>query len=452
LKQTKKIRSIQSQLLFLYSIVIVCILTLAAIGFFWEEQNIVNRADYNFIADEVNDIQFIIAEKSNDMDLLKQKIITKPLRTHNSMYRYYIRVLDDENHVLLETPGMPEVLEAANSPEQKSDFMRIESPVIFKDRAQQGMVQVVLDTAYEHRITKDRRIFLGLLLAAIIVSLLIGRYVIRRGLRSLDTLTNTVEKIGSSSLDKRVDPKEFPPELSHLGSAFNQMLERIETSFARLKRLSADMSHELRTPVNNLIGQTELLLAYEHEPVDRRNMQASNLEELQRISSLIENILFLARAESKTVDFEKTMINAEDEISKIREYYEPLAEEKNIEITQYGSATLRVNVTMFDRLISNLLSNAIKYTPEFGKVSFTISDERDSAEIHIIDNGIGIADEHIHKLFDRFYRVDAARVMQQCGSGLGLAIAKSIVDQHHGTITVLSAVGCGTEIIISLPK
>lgn len=452
MKPIKKIKSIQSQLLFLYSVAVVAILTLAAVGFFWEEQSIVNRADYNFIADEVNDIQYIIAEKGRDMDLLRQKIITKPLRTHNSMYRYYIRVLDDKNNIMLETPGMSEVMLAAKSSEQKNDFMSIESPVIFKDRAQQGMVQIVLDTAYEHKITKDRRFFFVLLMVAILLSLLMGRYVTKRGLRSLNTLTDTVKKITTSSLDKRVDPKEFPPELNPLGVAFNQMLDRIETSFVRLKRLSADMSHELRTPITNLIGQTELMLAYEHGPDERRNLTASNLEELQRISSLIENILFLARAESATVSFEKTMINAEDEIAKVCEYYQPLAEEKNIEITQYGSATLRANVVMFDRLISNILSNAIKYTPEYGKVSISISDERDSAEIHIIDNGIGIADQHIHKLFDRFYRVEDARDMQQCGSGLGLAIAKSIVDQHHGTITVLSAVGSGTEIIISLPK
>lgn len=428
------------------------VLCFAAVGFFWEEQNIVNRADYNFIADEVSDIQYIIAEKGHDKELLKQKVITKPLRTHDSMYRYYIRILDDKHNILLETPGMQEVLLAANSPDQKDDFMRIESPVIFKDRGHEGMVQVVLDTAYEHKTTKDRRIFFGLLLAAILLSLFIGRFVIRRGLRSLDTLTQTVEKISSSSLNKRVDPREFPPELSHLGVAFNRMLERIETSFASLKRLSADMSHELRTPVTNLIGQTELLLAYEHGPQERRDLTASNLEELQRVSSLIENILFLARAESATVEFEKTMVSAEHEVAKIVEFYQPLAEEKNIEITQYGAATLRVNITMFDRLISNLLSNAIKYTPEFGKVSITISDERDSAEIHIIDNGIGIDDQHIQKLFERFYRVENARAMEQCGSGLGLAIAKSIVDQHHGTISVLSAVGSGTEFIISLPK
>ena len=169
------------------------------------------------------------------------------------------------------------------------------------------------------------------------------------------------------------------------------------------------------------------------------------------MASLIENILFLARAESQLPEIEKQFIDAAAEINKIVEYYQPLAEDKTIQITVTGNSNVPVNVVMFRRLMSNLISNAIKYTDINGSIGITITLEAETNQINIIvsDSGIGISPQHLPRLFDRFYRVDDSRTVS--GTGLGLAIVKSIVDLHHGKIQVESSPAIGTSFIIIFP-
>src|SRR5438132_6660192 len=148
-------------------------------------------------------------------------------------------------------------------------------------------------------------------------------------MRSLYLLTNQVKNITVTSLHQRIDPENLPKELKSLGLAFNQMLDRMESSFTRLKQFSSDLAHELRMPINNLIGETEIVISRDHSLADYQQVMMSHLEEYQRISHLIENILFLSRAENPHMEIEKTWLNLQDEIAFICEYYEALAEEKN---------------------------------------------------------------------------------------------------------------------------
>ncbi len=462
----QKIYSIYAQLTFLYTIAIVSLLMLVAFAFYWETQNVMNQADYNFVTEEVGNIISIMSDDQQDSELLKKAVIDHPVRTRNSLYRYYVRIFDVAGKPLMETPGLGTLIAVPVKHEldgvlqnqftwksyHGDHYLTYVAPVRSANGALSGYVQVALDTSYQHAITHDRRIFVGLLVVGMLLSLLIGQYVTRRGLRSLDMLTDTVKTISTSSLNQRFDLQLLPKELSTLGESFNQMLDRIETSFARMHQMSADMSHELRTPITNLIGQTELLLSYNHSEADLRAAQSSNLEELQRMASLVENILFLARAESQQPEIDKQMIDAADEIAKICEYYQAISDEKNIKIIQEGHAQCRVNVVMFRRMINNLISNAVKYTLGQGEIHIKISRDDRHVRILVADNGIGIAARHIPRLFDRFYRVDDARSAEISGTGLGLSIVKSIVDLHHGSITVLSETGVGTQIEVILPR
>ena len=462
---TKKIQSIHSQLTIFYSVAVVSLLVLIAFAFYWETQNVMNEADYNFVTDEASNIQAMMSEDHLDLSLLKKSVIDHPILTRNSLYRYYVRVFDKNGQVIMETPGFDGIIAAPTKVQLEhdqqqgfiwgahggDDYLTNVVPVVLSDGAQHGYVQVSLDTSYQHTITHDRRIFVGLLLLGMFLSLLLGKYVTSRGLKSLDILTDTVKTISTSSLNQRVNPALLPKELTTLGESFNQMLDRIETSFARMHQMSADMSHELRTPITNLIGQTELLLSYNHSEGDYRLAQSSNLEELQRMASLVENILFLARAESQQPAIIKETISVSQETSKISEYYQALADDKNISITQKGEASLHVNVIMFKRLLSNLISNAVKYTPAHGAIEIVITQQAESVLLSIADNGIGIDAEHLPKLFDRFYRVDDSRSAEISGTGLGLSIVKSIVDLHHGSIAIQSISGAGATINITLP-
>jgi two-component system heavy metal sensor histidine kinase CusS len=463
----KKIQSIYTQLILFYSVTVVCMLFLIAVAFYWETQNVMNQADYNFVTEEANNIKSIMSDDVPDQQLLKRIVIDHPVRTRNSLYRYYVRLLDEAGQVVMETPGIADIIKApprqALADDTQHDFiwhtyqgdhyLTLVLPVTFNAGDQHGYVQVALDTSYQHSITHDRRIFIAMLVFGMLLSLLIGKFVTSRGLRSLDVLTETVKTITTSSLSQRVDPFSLPKELAPLTVAFNQMLDRIETSFARMHQMSADMSHELRTPITNLIGQTELLLSYDYTEAEFRNAQASNLEELQRMASLVENILFLARAESQQPEIMKEPIDVMITITNLCEYYQALAEEKNINIVLSGSAAnLRANSIMFRRMLSNLISNAVKYTLKNGVITITVSEEGNNVVITVADNGIGVAPDNLPKLFDRFYRVDDSRSAQISGTGLGLSIVKSIIDLHHGSIMVLSEMGLGTHITITLPK
>jgi two-component system, OmpR family, heavy metal sensor histidine kinase CusS len=458
-----KIYSIHSQLVIFYSLAVVTLMAALAFAYYWETQNLMNQADNSFVSDEVSNIQSIMADKNIDMDLLRKAVIEHPVRTRNSLYRYYIRILDDNGQLKMETPGFSEIapvaagFSPANAVQQISEwkiyqdnnYLTMLAPIKLYNGKQQGYVLVALNISFQHTITHDRRIFIGFLIAGMLLSLLLGKIVTRRGLRSLDDLTNTVKNITTSSLNHRVDPEKMPVELCALGRAFNQMLDRIEISFARLHQMSADMSHELRTPITNLIGQTELLLSCEYSKADLVNALASNLEELQRMTSLIENILFLARAESQQPEIAKQLIDVAVEINKIIEYYQPLAEDKSIQLDVKGNGKASVNTVMFRRLMSNLISNAIKYTESDGSVAVTIESHAKQIIIIVSDTGIGISPQHLPRLFDRFFRVDDSRNVS--GTGLGLAIVKSIVDLHHGQIQVESSPSIGTSFVIIFP-
>lgn len=460
--------SIRTRLTFFYTLAVFVVLTIIVLILYWTTIHLLYKADYEFLADEVDTIQYILEKNPINEIALKEAVVDAPLSPEGSIYRYFIRILDNKKNLLIETPGTKQVLQNVNNLHKSSEFIEkkrffwyenndskyllIQAPIMLGKKSSVGFVQIALDITYQHSIIHDRNKLIYALLAGTLFALILGIIIAKRGLRSLYLLTDTVQKITATSLDNRIDPTSWPKELSGLGNAFNQMLDRMETSFSRLKQFSADLSHELRTPITNMIGQTEIALTYEDNVAEYRKAMESNLEELQRMSSLVENILFLAKAENPQLDLQKKLIHAHDEIALICEFYQAIADEKDIKVKIDGQADLHANPIMFRRLISNILSNALKYSPEHREIYFNISEVNDSVQITARDQGDGIAPEHLLKIFDRFYRVDSARAQKTGGIGLGLAIVKSIVDMHHGRIAITSELNSGTTISIHLPK
>lgn len=463
-----QVRSIRTRLTLFYTIAVFVLLALAVLLLYWVTINFLYKADYEFLGDEVDTIQYIVMSDSIDLNALKEAVVQAPLEPDGSIYHYFVRIYDENKHLLMETPGAGNVLQTENYfyktsellgkkryfwySKNDTNYLLIQSPIELGTKNKIGLIQIALDISYQHNIIQDRKKVIAILLAGTLFSLLLGFFIANRGLRSLYLLTQTVQKITATSLDQRINPKSWPAELSGLSVAFNQMLDRIETSFIRLKQFSADLSHELRTPVTNLIGETEISLSYAHTVTEYREVMESNLEELQRISSLIENILFLARAENPQLELKKSALDVNEEIALVCEFYQAMAEEKNISVSHEGDAILNANPDMFRRLISNILSNSLKYTPVGGWAKFYIQEiGHDKIQIVLSDNGVGIEPEYLSKIFDRFFRVDAART-ENSGVGLGLAIVKSIVDAHQGTISINSEYKKGTIITIILPK
>ena len=313
--------------------------------------------------------------------------------------------------------------------------------------------EAALHVSWANFVSHERRVFIAVFVAGILVALLLGFYVTGRGLMGLEQLTRTVQEISTTSLDVRLDVRSLPKELRTLAEAFNQMLARMEDSFSRLKQFSDDMAHELRTPLTRLQLQTEVLLSGKPLESEWREVQESNLEVLQKMSAMIDSMLFLARADSSQLKIEKQSFEVMDEIRKVVEYFELVAEEKQVNLLLEGTATVNANVLMFGRVMNNLIANALRYTPPGGCIS-VVAEAMATGEVIIVvhDNGAGIDPQHLPKLFNRFYRVDSSRSASSPGTGLGLAIAKSIMDLHQGKIDINSVPHEGTVVRLIFPK
>lgn len=295
-----------------------------------------------------------------------------------------------------------------------------------------------------------RTLWVFMALAALTMGLL-GWIVVRRGLAPLQTIKRQAAEITANRLNTRLPVETIPLELADLASTLNEMLSRLEDSFQRLSDFSSDLAHELRTPVSNFLTQTQVTLSRTRTAEEYRDILASNAEEFERLSRMITDMLFLAKAENKQIIPHQEQIELSAEVADILEFYGVLAEEKEIHLSVVGHGTVFGDRLMLRRAISNLLSNALRYTPEGGTVTVRIEMQGD-AEIQLTVENTGpcIAPEHLPRLFDRFYRTDSARQRTTEGSGLGLAITRSILIAHGGDVSVRSAEGI-TRFTLSLP-
>jgi len=267
---------------------------------------------------------------------------------------------------------------------------------------------------------------------------LVGWISVRKGHAPLRDIVEQIHRISASQLNSRLSPDNVPVELTDLAVSFNDMLQRVEESFLRLSNFSADIAHELRTPMTNLLTQTQVALSQNRSSEEYREVLYSSIEEYERITQMISDMLFLAKADNGLFHLNNVTINLETEINQLFEFYEAWAEEHGVALTLEGSASVSGDQPMLRRALSNLVSNAIRHTPRGNTVKITLEHNAEKSIVITVDNpGISIPPEHLSKVFDRFYRVDASRQREGEGAGLGLAITKSIIEIHRGTVTSL---------------
>ena len=259
-----------------------------------------------------------------------------------------------------------------------------------------------------------------------------------------------MKRIGPKHLHERIPPEGWPRELRPLAVAFDEMLDRLEDSFTRLSQFSADLAHELRTPIANIRGEGEVALTRVRTPDEYREVLESSVGECERLSAIVDNLLFLARAEAAEGHIERTLFNGREAAEKIAAYYEPIAEERQSTIVCAGEGEFHADPMLFGRAVSNLVENALRVTPARGTIQISITAGEAHSQVSVKDSGCGIAAEHLPRVFDRFYRIDASRSSQ--GTGLGLALVKSIMDLHGGSAVVESEVGCGTVVTLTFPN
>lgn len=445
------------------------VLVLIATGIlYWVLVVNLDRQDDQFLIDEIHILRNLLAERPEYVDAIRQEVEWESAARRYA--RVYVRLLDREGRTVAETPGMNEVLRSEAFPTAAAETdlatgVDILSPDgtpyrLLAAHAATGstdgavVIQIAVDRI-QHRalVARYRRTLLVLLLVALAGSSVAAFAIARRGIQPINEVTAIARRIRSTTLHERIDVGDLPAELSALADTFNEMLDRLQESFDRLSRFSADIAHELRTPVNNLRGEAEVTLSKTRTPDEYRESLGSCLEESVRLARIIDGLLLMARAETPEAELQRETVDLAAELMTLQEFYEAAAAEANIHLEVHAEPGLRINVNrpLFQRAIGNLVENAITHTPASGQVHLATADDPDWIRITVTDSGCGIPAEDVPHVFDRFYRVERDRSSTTGGSGLGLAIVRSIAELHGGEVDLRCEREGGTEFVLSFP-
>lgn len=372
---------------------------------------------------------------------------------------YWLRVVNDTGETLAESPGMAERAPVALFPAAHGDGMARRdlrgkrSPwlSLAAQAVNVGGIEYRLQVAEDRHedlefLDELRWMLRGLGGAAVLFSGSIAIWVTRWGLRPLREMEQAVAHVRASRLHERLGMRPWPRELEPLAAGFDGMMDRLEESFTRLSQFSADLAHELRTPIANLRGEAEVTLTKDRTAEEYRQVLESSVEEYARLAALTEKLLFLARADAEEAELKPEELDGRAAIDALWEFYEPYAEERGVIFKCAGTGPLRADAVLLRRAVANLIENALRFTPRGKAVTVEVAE---GGVVKVVDTGVGIAPEHLPRLFDRFYQVDTAR--REYGTGLGLALVKSIMELHGGSVAITSEPGRGTEAVLRFP-
>ncbi|XTZ39894.1 heavy metal sensor histidine kinase [Salmonella enterica] len=273
---------------------------------------------------------------------------------------------------------------------------------------------------------------------------LLGYLVARIGLLPLSALSKQARQLAPGTHGQRLDTSALPEELQQLASSFNGVLERQEVAWRQLEGFNADVAHELRTPLTNLIGQTQLGLSRRRSYDELEKLLGSNLEELERMASIVNDMLFLSHAHAGENAAQLMQVSLREETFKTAEYVEPLFAEKQLSLDVEGDVTAYIDRRLFHRSLANLLENSAKYSPPQSTVTVRLSVKSNQACVAVSNPGEPIAPAHLHRLFERFYRVDSSRAKSDTHHGLGLSIVRAVAIMHRGDVFARSEGGINT--------
>jgi two-component system heavy metal sensor histidine kinase CusS len=319
--------------------------------------------------------------------------------------------------------------------------------------------------AFTYELTQTRQlvahelqIFVVTVLIGALASAVLGMWMAKRIVAGPIKLAAAANRISSKPMSERLSIERTPTELVESTHAFNRMLDRLEGSFKRLSEFSSDIAHDLRTPIHNLLGEAQVALSKPRSAEEYRAVLESAVEDYERISRLIENMLFLARADDAKAATHRMWIDLQKVLERGRGYFEMIAEEHGVElaIDMHGPEPawqqIWADETMFVRALGNLVSNALRYAPRDTRIVVATNlHDGGGCTVEVSNDGPPIAPEHHQQIFERSFRIDESRAGSSTGSGLGLAIVKSIMDLHGGTASVISGVGRRTVFRLWFP-
>ena len=458
LKHTEH-RSIAWQLILLFTLA-TALLLVCGLGAFYAI--VVRHAfaeDNAVLADKVAALRADLQETG--ADVFAEELKSRQTREHNA---YWIRILDSQGRAYAETPGMDRSLPPEIFPPPQKSASTVGGPKNYRREAklfslvtineqsggQAYTVQLAQDRSSDERVERNFAVlFIIVLSGSVLASAFIAVIVTKRGLRPLQEMTQSLARVGPTHLKERVTPADWPRELQPLAIAFDDMLKRLDDSFTRLSQFSADLAHELRTPVANMMGEAQVALTRERTAAEYRETIESTVGECERLSRIVDNLLFVARVDAAREPIARKRFDARKAVEKIAAFYQTISDDHHVTISCSGEGQIYADPDLFERAVGNLLDNALRFTPENGSIQIALCQRDADFEVAVSDTGCGIAPEHLPRVFDRFYRAESSRGSD--GAGLGLALVKSIVDLHGGSAKIESEIGRGTTVKLTFP-
>src|SRR5215831_15408709 len=455
-----KPRSIAFQLILLFTLAAALLLACGLGVFYSIVAHHAFAEDNTVLADKIFALSADLRE--NGPEAFSEEVTAHRAGQHTP---YWIRILDSQGRAVAETPQMDRLIPAHIFPSAREPVEAIRTR---KDHRSAGKLFSLVSftehsggEAYTLQLAQDRSsdeqvernfalLFIAVLFGGVLASALIAIIVTRRGLQPLREMTESLARIGPDQLKQRIGSSGWPRELQPLAIAFDQMLKRLDDSFTRLSQFSADLAHELRTPIANMLGEAQVALTRDRTAADYRETIESSVAECERLSRIVDNLLFVARVDAAREPIARKWFDARLAIEKIAAFYQTVADDHHVTISCSGDGQIYADPDLFERAVGNLLDNALRFTPAHGSIHIAVSKHNGDFEVVVTDNGCGIAPEHLPRVFDRFYRAESSRGSD--GAGLGLALVKSILDLHGGSTKVESELGRGTTVTLTFPS
>lgn len=426
----------------------------------------VQWAEDQVLAQRLVDMRELLQTARPDIGMIAHEVSETADGPRQVLVRVLARSLDQP----LETPGMAKRLPAGRFRVPSTADPRLYETIVengFTFRtlstivplqaegwSPEAVIQIGVDTTLDDTALDRFRIVLAtVILLSGAACVLIGWIVIRRQLSPLRRVIQATADIKAATANRRLDMDGLPTELVLLGVEFNNMLDRLESAYSRVRQYADNVAHELRTPVNRMLLNVDLALSKQRDPALYRDTLENMRDDTATMAQIVDDLLFLARAENDQIELRRTPIRISEEIAKVYEFYEALSQEKDIEVRIDTDPNVLIagDAMLLRRALSNLLSNALSHTQSGQLIDITARRDGDRAIVEVADSGDGIEPADLPYVFDRFFRGDRSRSSTERRLGLGLSITKSIVAMHHGLITVVSSKEVGTRFRMTFP-
>ncbi len=374
-----------------------------------------------------------------------------------------VRILDPQGRVFTQSPGMSVPASAFVPPPGRRRYFPWRpglhddnNYLLTVDRVEMApgavwTIQAAENLTERHELLERFRNRLQVVvLSALLVALAAAWLLVRRGLAPLRAMSAQIADVNVNRLGARIGGQRWPSDLQTLAHSFDEMMARLQAAFEQLSQFSSDLAHEFRSPITNLVAAASVMLSRERTAAEYQETLAIVVDEGERLSRMVTAMLFLARADNAQQAMTIEPVTVAQEFARLIDVFEVVAEEGGVTLAAHGDGVVMADAILLRRALTNLLSNALAHTPRGGQIELRAESDERGLSLSVRDTGEGIAEIHLPRLFDRFYRVDAARSSTE-STGLGLAVVKSIAELHGASVRVVSVFGQGSEFTMQFP-